>query len=761
MRILFILVYFFANVTLYAQDPVPATGQWREHLPWNSAIAVAAGEERIWCATPYALFAVTDNQSLVYRFSKMNGLSETGISNIAVNESGTQLCVAYTNSNLDLIEDGDITNIPDLKRENSPGDKSIYAIYPKAGFYYLSTGIGVIVVNAARAEISDSWFIGNNGDPVKVNAVTINTQYIYAATAEGLKRTPVNGTAPADFRNWETTGGTVAVQDVFSLGQQIICRRNDSLFAVNNNGFSFFYTDGWPVISSRVSEGKLLLCERQLSGTARIRILDASGNLVRELSQTGAVSFPREALLRNNEPWVADQYACLSHVGANTDAYVNFSPSSPQGITGGDLVWSSDKILATSGAVNSDWNYQYNGDGIYILENNQWQNINRYRYPVLDSLLDFMAVASDKRDGSTWAGSYGGGLVQVKNGAVFNIYKQGFLDATIGDPQSYRVAGLAFDKENNLWVSNFGAAQPLKVIKPDGSWVTTGMPFSLFQQAVSQIVIDDYNYKWIVSPLGNGLLTYDHGTSIDLSGDDRWRKWTAGAALGNLPSSDVYALAKDRNGFIWVGTANGVAVIQCADQPFSSACAASWPVVPNGNFAGYLFNGQTVYSIAVDGADRKWMATSSGVYLVNPSGEKVITHFSETNSPLLSNEVRRITIDGKTGEVFFATAKGLCSFRGDATEGGTSNEKVLVFPNPVPPGYNGSIAIRGLVQDAIVKITELDGKLVWQSRALGGQAVWNGRNYKGQAISSGVYLVLLAREDCKEEVVTKIFFIQR
>src|SRR4029079_4387745 len=134
-------------------------------------------------------------------------------------------------------------------------------------------------------------------------------------------------------------------------------------------------------------------------------------------------------------------------------------------------------------------------------------------------------------------------------------------------------------------------------------------------------------------------------------------------------------------------------------------CEAVWPVVQTGNFAGYLFKGQEVRSIAVDGADRKWVATKNGVWLISADGEKVIWHFTEENSLLLNNDVKKIAIDGQTGEVYFATAKGICSFRSTDTEGEEINSNVLVFPNPVPPGYNGTIAIRGVANNAIVKIT--------------------------------------------------------
>ena len=151
--------------------------------------------------------------------------------------------------------------------------------------------------------------------------------------------------------------------------------------------------------------------------------------------------------------------------------------------------------------------------------------------------------------------------------------------------------------------------------------------------------------------------------------------------------------------------------------------------------------------------------TKNGAWLLSADGAKIIYQFTTDNSPLVDNNVQKITIDGKTGEVFFATAKGICSFRSTATEGGTQNSNVLVFPNPVPPGYTGSIAIRGLVDNAFVKITELDGRLVYQTRSFGGQAIWNGKNYKGGNVATGVYLVLVSDDTRTEKIATKIVFI--
>ncbi len=754
------LCFLLARLLAGAQDQLVPAGQWREHLPYNSAIDLAAGNNRIFCATPYSLFSVTYNDAQIERFSRVTGLSETGVSTICMNETKDKLLVAYNNSNLDILYKDRVYNIPDIKRDNIPGDKTVYRVYALQKNFYLATGLGVIVVDADKNEIRDTWQIGNGGNPVKVSGFSSDTGFFYAATAEGLKKAAISSSNLADYRNWQIIPGTTGAVQVMNLNGSMLLQKNDSLFVQSGNSWTLFYQDGWPLVNAAVNENKLLLCERQANGVSRVVILNTAGTVNRVLDNTGAVSFPRKALLVNSEPWVADQFAGLSRI-ANSNAYTNYSPGSPQSVGGGEMLVYNQVFYASAGAVNDAWNYQYNGDGLFVLNDGNWTNINRYRYRAIDTLLDYIALAVDKRDETLWAGSFGGGLLHVKPGPDFTIYKQGYLDASTGDPGSYRVAGLCFDAEHNLWVSNFGAPQPLRVQKADGSWKSFSVPFTLFENALSQILVDDYGYKWIVAPLGNGLIVFDHGASIDNTGDDRWRKLGMATGNGNLPSSNITCLAKDKSGFIWVGTTDGIGVIQCPDQLFATGCDAVWPIVPNGNFAGYLFKGEEVKSIAVDGADRKWVATRNGVFLVDATGEKVLARFTETNSPLLSNEVKKTAIDGKTGEVFFATLKGICSFRGDATEGGETNSDVLVFPNPVPPGFAGTIAIRGLVNNAIVKITELDGKLVYQTRALGGQANWDGKNYRGQRMASGVYLVLVQEEGGKERTATKFFFINR
>jgi len=740
---------------------------WKEYLPYNSAIDVTAGDNKIYCATPFSLFTVDLSDNSIERSSKITGLSETGISAIKYEESNHKLFIAYNNSNIDILYRNDIFNIPDIKRENVSGDKSIYNIYPLNDNYYLSTGLGVIVVDGNRYEIKDSWFIGNNGNTVRVNGFSSDGTFFYAATDEGLKRTPVSTPNPSDYLSWQLLSGSNglsngACNDVVMAGNSTVVLKNDSLFVLHGSTWDFFYSDGNRITSINSSGGKIAVCHLFPGPVSNVVILNEDGSIAKTIQQNGVTPFPRKAILYNGNYWIADQYDALSEFSSGVSADEVYSPNSPEGIASGEMKVYNNIFYAAAGEVNDSWNYQYNGNGIYRYKNGEWKNFNRFHNPVLDSMLDFITVAVDPRDESVWGGSFGGGMLHIKADESFEIFKQNSpIKPHPLDPTSYRVAGLVFDIENNLWISNFGSLQPLIIRKSDSTWKSFSLPFTLTENALAQIIIDDANQVWITSPLGNGLICYNHGKSIDDISDDNWKLYRSGPGNGNLPSNNVLSVAKDKSGFIWVGTDNGIGIIQCVQDIFNTGCEAILPIVQQGNFAGYLFSGERVQSIAVDGADRKWIATRNGVWLISADGQKVIEHFSEDNSPLLSDDVKKITINGSTGEVYFATEKGICSFRGDATEGGETNSDVLVFPNPVPPGYSGKISIRGVAENSIVKITELDGRLVLQTNALGGQAVWDGKDYKGRKISSGIYLVLISTGDKTEKVITKIVFISK
>jgi len=738
---------------------IPPIGQWREHLPWNNAISIANNDNTLIAATLYAVFIYDKTDGSFTRLSKASGLSDVGTRAMAFDSASKTTVIAYNNSNIDVLKNNKTINMPDIRLSTVAGDKNIYHIFLYNNKAYLSTGIGIIVLNLLKYEVEDTWRIGKTGNNIRVNAVTISGNSIFAATEEGLKSCLISQQA-SNYNNWTLIQNGIIpgnCKSVIGSNNNVIALKNDSIFQQTVSGFKLMFANNKPINAINFSGNKLMVMQ-SVQNKGSVVQLSVDGTIVKSYSST-LLSNPLQALEIGQDCWVADKNNGLIKLnGTNAERVF---PNSPINVAFGEMKCFNNSIWVAAGQVNSAWNYLYNPNGLYKFADEQWTGINLYAQPKLDSVLDFITITEQPSTGSIFAGSYGGGLVEITKTQQINIYKQGTgLGAAAGDPRSYRVSGLATDVDNNIWISNFGAAQNLVLRKANGQWKSFSIPFLHTENAVSTIVIDDYDQKWIVSPKGNGVFVYQSGKNIDDIGDDVWRYLRKGKGYGNLPSNVVNCIAKDKNGYMWIGTDNGIGIVTCADQVMFNNCEAIIPIVKQDNFAGYLFQDEDIRSIEVDGANRKWVATKNGVWLISAEGDKIIYHYTKDNSPLLSDDVSSIAIQSQTGEVFISTASGICSFRGTATEGDETVGKVLVYPNPVPKGYGGTIAIRGLPNNSWVKITELDGRLVYQTKSLGGQAVWNGKSYNGNTIASGVYLILVSDESNQNKTVAKVFFIR-
>ena len=184
-------------------------------------------------------------------------------------------------------------------------------------------------------------------------------------------------------------------------------------------------------------------------------------------------------------------------------------------------------------------------------------------------------------------------------------------------------------------------------------------------------------------------------------------------------------------------------------------------------FGGFLLETEEIRAIKTDGGNRKWIGTTGGVFLLSPDGSEQLAFFDEENSPLLDNLVRSIAINPTDGTVYFGTEFGIISYKADAsTARQFFPEELTIFPNPVEPGYDGPVAIDGLQRDARVKITDVSGKLVFESTATGGRFLWDGADYNGRRVTSGVYLVFASSNGRRigltnpDAAVGKIVFIR-
>jgi hypothetical protein len=309
---------------------------------------------------------------------------------------------------------------------------------------------------------------------------------------------------------------------------------------------------------------------------------------------------------------------------------------------------------------------------------------------------------------------------------------------------------IQFSKDGIFWGLQDGQGL---VQKQDNKWTSIPLPLNYLKSGLKNMVVNHQGQAWIPGPANQGLYVYQ---SNKYFGTASWKQLNTSKSSGNLPSNNVLSVALDNTGAIWVGTDNGIGIFNCGDIS-KDVCDAYLPTIKNSNgFLGLLLQRESVNCIAVDGANRKWVGTQNGAWLLSADGGSIIEHFTKNNSPLPNDTILQILIEPQYGNVFFNTANEMVSYKGFATEGAASQSEIKIFPNPVPPNYNGPIAFRGLVENALVKITDISGSLVFETRALGGQAIWNGKSLTGNKVATGIYLVFVRDEMGNEKTVGKI-----
>lgn len=751
---IFMFCILFMEV-LRGQEIQPI-GSWQEHLPWGNAIQVSKLGDELICATAYGIFKYDLENREFLRKSKVNGLADIGISAMAVDHVSGSIIIAYKSKLIDIWLKDQVFTVPDLKITKVPGDFSVNSILVRDGFAYVSTNAGILVLNIQKHEIKERWLPGFMEEQWATSSICLSNNYWYASTKSGLKKINASkdGSNP---QNWESENNvpwspSAAITKVLTISNSLIVWVGNEIYRGVNGIFQKIYSNDLTISSLDLANEGILV---SILGTPAAIDLIGNNFSVNKTFRSIDLLFPKSALIIDGECWVADQKRGLLRINENISQKVY--PDGPAGFATGDIKFFNGSIWVASGSVDKNWQAQGNKSGIYKYDN-RWQSYNSETYKAMDSIDDILSIGYQSKTGKIFGASFGGGLLEIGQQDQLKIYK---YNSGLGQyPTStgvFNVSGLATDEFSNLWISNFGSGQQMHLLKNDGKWFSFSIPFPVSQNAVGQIIIDNYDQKWIVSPKGGGILVWNTGKIPEDPNDDEWRLFTRGIGSGNLPSNNVNCIISDRNGLIWVGTDNGIGIFNCSGNVFTNSCDAILPVVENANQTGFLFQNQRINAIAVDGANRKWVGTSNGLWLISDDGEKLINYFTAENSKLLSNEIFSLGLNPQTGELYIATSNGICSFMSSATENIENTRKVLVFPNPVPPGYSGVIAVRGLPENSWVKITEINGRLVYQGKSLGGQLVWNGKDSNGRTVSSGVYLVISKDESNQEKALAKIF----
>ena len=773
--LLLILITLLAPFISKAQVGV---GEWRDHLPYRHAISLIEANNKIYCATKSGILIYNKSDNSTEKLSKIQGLSDVDISAIGYSEEWETIIIGYSNGNIDLVVKNQIINVNDIKRKILFNSKTINQIYTAGNLAYLSCGLGIVVFDIKKKEIKDTYQIQKDNNILNINDIIVFGDYIYAATSIGLHKGFIQNNL-LDFRNWEQiTGLPVANNDIQNIelfdGKIYISSSN-----VNDSTYFIYYLNDttWtlfslsadlpdePINKLKAVDSRLYICSRQ-----QITIIDNQNNLINKISNTKIPGLaPNDMIMEpDNIIYVADYSLGLLRI--NTDlTYRTFRPNSPYTNQAWNLEYIHDRLYVTGGGVADNWQHLWRNATIHKFENEKWSTHIYY------GIHDLMSLKVDPTDPDrVYTGSFYAGLLEIYGNKLINHYDVNYNTThpdnqhTLQAIEGYdyiRIAGLAFDRDNNLWMTNWQVPNLLSVKKNDGKWIGIPLGDEAGNLSPYKIINTGNNHKWIILARDGGLLVYDDKGTIDDLDDDEFKKFGIEDANGKIYANQVYSIAEDKEGDIWVGTDQGVYVYYNPENVFKKGGGfyASDILIPRNDstdLADRLLETETVTCIKVDGANRKWFGTiNGGVFLFSEEGTRQILNFNTSNSPILSNHIIDIEINGKTGEVFFATGNGLISYKGTAGEENLQKDLLYVYPNPVRENYTGPITITGLITDSNVKITDISGNLVYEGETTGSQFVWDGNRFDGQRVRTGIYLIFCTNDDGSETRITKLLIV--
>lgn len=722
---------------------------WRTHFSYNKIDQMVYAKGTVYGVAEGALLSVDCETGEKRTYSKLTGLNDNAINKIFWLEKSDRLLIAYKNGNIDLLNPNSylnaVENINDLCVKMLNGDKTINGLACDGNTAYLACGFGIATLNIRKLEFGDTYSIGRNGEAEPVLNVLLAGNEIYALMKDRMLTAEKGKSNLMNYRNWEEmemppAGGFT---NVCMFGGEIYLLCSDSVVWVKKN-------EGWTKYGSDIldiwSDGGCLFVKHadgrcSVEGKQTVRALDLD---------------PITATYDGAKFWFPGYSGVYSKSPDKDDrtAYYFAGP-------GSNYAW---KIKSRNGRVivvpggRRVGNY-YRDGYVSWFENDNWTHIvggNHYAEFPSHWVYDFVNVEIDPSDVKHfWVATYCVGLVEFRDDKFYKdwTFENSNVETLFPDGDDFqkynfmRVDALAYDEKGRLWFANQGEF-PIKYIDNDNTWHKTNHDELVGLDTFEEILIDNRveGRKWLLCPRYKSssesyLFVFDEqGNSAGFTS-----AYDQDSKQINFSEHLLKSIAQDKNGNIWIGTTEGCFYIQPKAKVFDGSSLRCSRVKisrdDGSNLADYMLGTERINCIAVDGGNRKWFGTENGAFLVSADGQETIHHFTTENSPLLSNSVTSIGINGQTGEVFFGTSIGIISFQSDAADGHEDLSDIHAYPNPVRPEFTGDVMITGLMDDTHVKICDVTGATVYETVSNGGIATWN-----PEGVASGVYFALCFTE---------------
>lgn len=762
MRLTFLIFILFIGQWCFPQGNL----LWKGYFSYNEIVDVEGSSTTFFAATENCVFYKNITQQEVNILNSVNGLKPNTITALHYSENFKKTIVGDQNGLLILVnEDGSIITKVDIIEEIPvpPNKKKINDFYEYEGKLYIATDYGISVLNINTSEFISTYFIGTSGEEVEVLQTTVLNDELYAVTRQnGIRKGNLTNPFLYDYNQWQT----------FDSGYWLgIVTLNNQIVAMSTDGNTYRYNGSFQNILNQTQIGRKIKTngnELIVTTQNNVFILDAQGNQLAHI--TTIPDFDAQftaAYMVNGEIFIGtERDGVFTTSLSNPFLFENISPDGPFR----NKVFRVKKAPSLLWVVYGDYTREYDPYPLdelpvsYYSLNDGWNNILYEDLLEAKSICDL--VVNPNNPNQIYFTSYFSGLLKL-DGSDISIFNNtntgtnGLETLTAGDPPDptyvdIRINSPAFDKDNNLWVTNAFVERAIKVLRNNGQWQSyslDGISASYSTGRYGPLAIDKNSTKWIPS-FTEGVIAFNEQMNNKFI--------VINYVNGNLPDKVVNCVAIDNRNQLWIGTDKGLRTLPSVDQFLSENELSTNPIIiQEGDLAQELFYQQSILDIRVDGANRKWVSIAdAGVFLVSPNGQQTIYRFTKTNSPLPSNNVIDIEIDDVTGEVFFATDKGLVSFLGTSTKASGDLSNVYVYPNPVRPEFSGTVKIAGLTDKANVKITDIEGNLVYETTSEGGTIEWDTSAFGNYNVASGVYMIFIATQDGLDSTVKKVMIIR-
>ncbi|MBV6477979.1 MAG: hypothetical protein HGGPFJEG_00725 [Ignavibacteria bacterium] len=732
---------FLLFLILFSNDVFSQKSRWINYTDFKNITSIASdpATNNIYCSSKGGLFVFDYTAGTVLKeYTNLNGLVNNDITSLAI-DNNRKLWIGATDGSISVLNLGDNTwkYIYDIKN-SSESNKIVNFIYPAGNFIFIATGYGIHKVSAVNYTFIDAPYyrLGNFPINTSVYSLAADNNILYAATKAGVAYVNYltsNLNDPLSWSNYNIAPMNTDVKTIETFDNKI--------FAGSLTGFSYFNgTDWFPYPNAAVSNANTKFIhsiQDRLFFISEQRIFSANRNDLSVLTEfPGSYSYTVLGDYRHKEiiPGISDNGILYN----NMFIY----PNSPfTNIFNQVTIDSDNNVWGASGLVYG---------GFYKFDGNLWENYNISTHPQIGNSNWFQKIVSG--NGNVWALGFGGGPTLINGNSITNFNPSNtILPGISNDPNFCVPNGGAYDNAGVFWLSFFQSNNGSSLYSYLGGfdWFAYPNPSIITSATLSEMAVDSYNTKWIVSGgTRSGVYFFNENNTLTNISDDVFGFYDNSELGADI--TNVYDVIVDKNNEVWIATNNGVFII---NNPLGAVQNPTQkpPAYKLGIISGNLRVPFTENCICIsnDILNDKWIGTeTNGVFHLSSDGSTLIEQFNISNSPMLSNQIKTIAVSNKSGRAYFGSNNGLSSLSTDAIEPVADFDEIISSPNPYVIPSDVNLKIDGLIENSTIKIISVSGVVITEFDSPGGKiATWNGRNSSNELIPTGIYIIVAFNKD--------------